>query len=65
MIALNNGHQTGTTCPKCENQSVFGEKIYKWFGHVYMYTQYKCEMSGCDWMDKTEERDYKIERILR
>lgn len=53
MITLQTFTETGESCPKCGNNSVFEEKIYKYFGMIYSHTIKKCQMNGsCNYEEK-------------
>ena len=51
-VSLHTIASTGKECPKCDNQSVFSERKYKFLGFLfYCHTVEKCEMGEqyCDY----------------
>ena len=51
MVTLQTYGSTGHKCPKCENNSVFSEDKYKFFGFVYQHTIEECGMKNCDYKE--------------
>ncbi len=51
MIQLDKFSHHGSLCPKCGNDSVFQEKMYKFLGLIYVHTIEICEMGPnyCDY----------------